>query len=73
MLLAIVIFLENTSNLQCEDPLVAEESVAAEAGTETAKDAVGLAEDDVHWVFDEQEEMPDEEVVQEEVEVEVAT
>ena len=55
------------------EPLVAEESVAAEAGTETATDAAGEAEDDVHWVFDEQEEMLDEEVVQEELEVEVAT
>ena len=33
----------------------------------------GEAKDDVHWVFDEQEEMPDEEAVQEEQEVEVAT
>ena len=75
MLLAIVTSLENTSNPQeravwDQDPLVAEE---AEAGTETATDAAGEAEDDVHWVSDEQEEMPDEEVAQQEVEVELAT
>ena len=56
-----------------QDLLVAEDSVAAEAGTETATDTEGEAEDDVHWVFDDQEEMPDEEAVQEEQEVEVAT
>ena len=40
--------------------------MAAEAGTETATDAVGEAEDVVRWADDEQEEMPDEEAVQEE-------
>ena len=65
MLLAVVTFLENTSNRQeCavwhQKPLLRKKSLCRHAGTKTATDAVGKAEDDVHWAFDDQEEMPDE-------------